>query len=326
VWAHSPHAAALPAALAAGGSLSALGLVLCQDQLPPVSLYALAWADDPYSRDLADRFIKLFPDHFDRVPMTRAAPRVTYDPVLYGVGDRDRPNPPEALAINTFFASDNPLLQGNRELLVLPTGTERARRVLQALANRAPVDVRNLVVLSGDSITFNSVYRDRDVAWNIQDLPVPLIFFSHRNPINRAAGFRPHGDDRDPAAATGTQDLLLYRDIMEAVVQAAGLPGGTLGDADHLREGLRAMRWDGGRVILKGEGGPFFDPDGNRSNRTGEHVVWVNPRRAEGRVLPEAIISVWRLDPVRAGQPAWRLVGEPLQVQYDWLTRVGGGQ
>jgi hypothetical protein len=326
VWSHSPHAAAGPAALVGAGGLTALTLLACRDQLPPVYLYSLAWADDRYSKDLADRFSELFLEHFGRPPLAQAAgPRVFYDQVPYGVGDRDRPNPQEAWAIDRFF-DHNPLLQGNRQLLVLPTGTDSARRVLRALANRAPVDIRNLVVLSGDSITFNSIFRDRDVAWNIEDMPLPLVFFSHRNPINYAAGFRTRADSADPAATTGTQDLLLYRDIIEAVTQAAYRAGGGLGDAEHLRAGLARLRWDAGRVRLGGEGGRFFDEDGDRSDHTGEHVVWLNPKRREGRVLPEATISVWRLGPGPQPDLAWRRVGEPLEVQYDWPTRSARGE
>jgi hypothetical protein len=328
IWAHSPHyTAALAGALAASGGPAGLPLLACADQLPPVYHYAVAWADDPYSRDLADRFGEVFREHIEEPGLLPLAagpfrPRIR-DEIPYGVGDRDRPNPAEAFAIDHFF-DRNPLQPGNRELLVLPTSTERARRFLRTLANQAPLAMENLVVLSGDSLTFNNVYRDRDVAWNVQDLPVPLVFFSHRNPINVAAGFRTRSDAQDPSATTGTQDLLLYRDVVEALVQAACDEQGTLGDADHVGRRLRQLRWHKGRVRAGGAGTMFFDEDGDRSGNTGEHVIWLNPLRKDGRVLAEAVISVWRLGPDQDGRAGWVQAGAPLEVLYDWPSRSGG--
>ena len=70
--------------------------------------------------------------------------------------------------------------------LVLPTQTVRMRRFLINLQRRSPAVARNLVVLNGDAISFDAIFRDRDVAWNILDVPYSLVFFSHRNPIDRA--------------------------------------------------------------------------------------------------------------------------------------------
>jgi hypothetical protein len=329
IWAHSPHyAAALAGSVAASGGPAGLPLLGCADQLPPIYHYAVAWADDPYSRDLADRFGEVFREQIEEpglLPLAAASPfkpRIR-DEIPYGVGDRDRPNPAEAFAIDHFFER-NPLQPGNRELLVLPTSTERARRFLRTLANQAPLAMENLVVLSGDSLTFNNVYRDRDVAWNVQDLPVPLVFFSHRNPINPAAGFRTRAETADPSATTGTQDLLLYRDVVEALVQAAGEAPGDLGDADHVGRRLRQLRWLTGRVRTGSEGTVFFDEDGDRSAGTGEHVIWLRPMRRDGRVLAQATITVWRLGPQQQGRAGWVLAGPPLEVLYDWPSRSSG--
>ena len=65
-----------------------------------------------------------------------------------------------------------------------------------------PAEIQDLVVITGDSISFNNVYRDGDLEWNVLDMPVPLIFFSHRNPIDESAGFR----QRTDAQAVGQAD------------------------------------------------------------------------------------------------------------------------
>src|SRR5262249_47427571 len=77
-------------------------------------------------------------------------------------------------------------------------------------------------------ISFNSVFRDHDVIWNISDLPFSLVFFAHRNPVDRAAGFSEKKDERESAdgelpqrTTTGTHDVLLHRDIFESLLYAA---------------------------------------------------------------------------------------------------------
>jgi hypothetical protein len=324
VWSLSPSSVTVPAgAVGQADGLGILARFVSREELPPVCLYAVAWADDPYSRDLSDRFSEVFRKRLTGLPPEVPAPgnsgsaRIISDRVAYGVGDLDRPNPVEAHAIDSFFDS-NPLLSGDRELLVLPTATERARRFLRTLANQGPDLMSNLIVLSGDAITFNNVFRDRDTAWNIQDMPVPLIFFSHRDPINVAAGFRPEPGPQDPSAPTGTQDLLLYRDIAEALVQAVTRDRSGLASADQAVKALRQLRWRDGGVHLYGSGIPFFNADGDRSDNTGEHVVWVQPERLNGRVLARATIRVWGHGPAGA---RWQPAGRPLTVLYDWPAR-----
>jgi hypothetical protein len=329
VWALSPSTVTLRAgAVAVANAPSCLAFLVSNDVLPPVYLYAVAWADDPYSKDLADRFGEVFQKRLEQQgvqprPAAAGAERVMSDLVSYGVGDRDRPNPAEAHAIDNFF-EDNPLLRGSRELLVLPTGTERARRFLRTVVNQAPQQMSNLVVLSGDSITFNNVFRDRDAAWNVQDMPVPLVFFSHRNPISKTAGFRPLPAGADPSAPTGTQDLLLYRDIVEALVQACAADPDMLGTSDQTRAGMRQLRWHDGRVRRGAKGVLFFNEDGDRSAGTGEHVVWLQPEQKNGRVLAQAVIRVWGVGPAPQDHPRWQRAGDPLKVLYDWPARTGG--
>src|SRR4029079_2116287 len=89
-----------------------------------------------------------------------------------------------------------------------------------------------------------------DVIWNILDLPYSLLFFSHRNPIDHAAGFTWTPDDRAYAmdafpqrTTTGTQDILLYRDLFEALLYAAYDQGRLISDPLRVRQRLRATCW-----------------------------------------------------------------------------------
>jgi hypothetical protein len=327
-------AAAAPGAGGLPGPWGTLGVLAAAGHLQPHAMYTLAWSDDRYSIDLADRFGKVFQEKFCETEVNGW--------VWYGVGDFDNPNPKEALAAGLFLgqflqqdegngaaapAAGSLLPPARRQMLVLPTAAQRARRFLRTVARRAPIDVRNLVVLCGDSITFNNVYRDRDVAWNIQDVPVSLVFFSHRNPVNAAAGFRLVPTAQDPSATTGTQDLLLYRDIGEALVQTAYRADAFVTDGDDLLRRMGRLQWRKGHVFLaQPPSGPLprerllFDKRGDRHQRTGEHIIWLKPHFAGTQVLPEATITVWSLPSDTHLSKSWRLQGEPLTVRYDQVT------
>jgi hypothetical protein len=228
-----------------------------------------------------------------------------------------------------------------RPLLIVTGQTQPSRRFLRALIRAMPDLANRLVVATGDAIAFNTVYRDRQVAWNIQDLPFPLVFFCHHNPVDRDAGFRPVGagarvsgenGDASGTASTGTEDVLLYADIIESVLQAAVPPGGQpCASAGELRERLAGIRLQDDRLGPGPEGVPLFGPDGQRQSGTGEHVVCVRPvlNDFRDRLLPLATIEVWawrRREWTRAerGQH-WHLCGEPLLVSYSGFAIPRGG-
>lgn len=284
---------------------SSLGLLGATGHLQPYFLYAMEWGDDGYSKDLAEIFFTEFAEQTQNY-----VGNVHERSVPYSVGDQFQANPREDIAIS-FFLNSRADLREQQQLLVLPTGAQRMRRFLRTLCRQAPMDMRNVVVVNGDAISFNTIYRDRDVAWNILDVPVPLVFFSHRSPVDKAAGFDPQ------KAATGTQDLLLYRDIFEALLQSSFDPQRRPVDADRLQSGLKRLRWDQQRVRLPAtdapaNGLPFFDADGDRTPGTGEHVVWLRPAFEGQRNLPRATISVWHV----AGAE-WELSCAPLEVFYN---------
>src|SRR4051812_34022484 len=112
---------------------------------------------------------------------------------------------------------------------------------------------------------------------------------------------------------SGTEDLLLNQDIVEALLQASTYTGKLGASADELREGLRQLRVAGGRVTQASEGPLLFDAQGNRQSGTGEHVVWLKPSFVGERVLPEARIVVYAWHPERG---AWEQRGESLRVFY----------
>ena len=231
----------------------------------------------------------------------------------------------------------------NRPLLILAGQSQPSRRFLRGLMRGSPSLSKRveIVVATGDAVSFNTVYRDREVAWNIQDLPFPLVFFCHRNPIDADAGFRAGTnenrrgeDERDNTAETGTEDVLLFGDIVEALVQtAAPAQGAPCESAGELAERRADVRRQDDRIVFGGEGVRLFDGDGQRRNGTGEHVVCLKPMWNEDypdRLLPCASIEVWgwpRRDWSRGerGQH-WMQRGQPLTVWYNDPAREGGGE
>jgi hypothetical protein len=256
------------------------------------------------------------------------------DRIPYASGGFYQPTPRERIALGLFLAGAR---VKPASFLLLPTQTVRMRRFLSNLRQRSPVDARNLVVLNGDSISFHSVYRDREVMWNIVDVPYSLVFFAHRNPIDHAAGFAWEKPKDEPASAfpqhgpTGTHDILLYRDVFAAFLYAAFDNGQLLGDALQVRQRLQATCWydppaarraaEPARVrnphvhTLEPTPPRFFDAAGNRQSQTGEHIVWVKPSFTEDRVDLVSKISVWAMRPDEHGG-AWHLL-EAQNVLYS---------
>jgi hypothetical protein len=225
-------------------------------------------------------------------------------------------------------------------LLILTGQSQPSRRFLRALLRSVPDLAGRFVVASGDAISFNTVYRDREIAWDIQDLPFPLVFFCHRNPIDPDAGFRPETDRQDrvgqddpnDTATTGTEDVLLYADLVEALLQSVAPPDGQpCASAAELAQRLAHARLFEERIVLEQKGIPLFGKDGQRLSGTGEHVVCLRPSFNDfrDRLLPEATIEVWewrRRDWSRGerGQH-WQRRGEPLRVSYSDAPKEGGG-
>jgi len=200
-------------------------------------------------------------------------------------------------------------------LLVLTAGSSpAARRFLRGLFAAEPKDARRFIVATGDGLSFNTVYRDRNVAWRIQEMPLNLVFFCHRNPVDKDAGFQAESEAQaappdQGSPTTGTEDLLLNMDIVEALVLAAREKWPA--NADDLGAQLAKARWKNGRIAYGSDGSPLFDPQGNRMSGTGEHLVWLRPApRPHKPNEPLANIEVWvpgQSEPIR----------RPLPMTYD---------
>jgi hypothetical protein len=207
--------------------------------------------------------------------------------------------------------------------VVLPAAPQPARRFLRALLRIAPQDARRFVVATGDALDFNTIYRDRKLNWPILDLPVPVVFFCHRNPVDPLA-FQPEtgGEDNsppDPAGktSTGTQDLLVYRDIVETVMEAAYSSTALRKNADELCQQLKSASLKDGRRR--------FTATGNQHSGSGEFVVCLRPVRSGDRTQPEARLQVWnRADFPQAGRKWARIpvAGKP-ELVVDYLTVKG---
>ena len=255
-------------------------------------VYMVQWDDDTYSRDLVDGFIrscKALPgeslsfnvkDVSSSFGTSQATNRFEVQRV------KDLLDTVESTA-PTFVPS--PDVRRKRLLLVLAGQTLPTRRFLRELAHTDPRLARGFVVATGDSLAFNTIYRDRLATWPIQDLPYPIVLFSHANPVDAKAGFRPHlggaagtnilGD----SGATGTEDVLLFADIVGTAARGASTSAGPLSDATGLMARLRSARYFEGRITFGAEGIPLFGEDGNRKSGTGEHVVCVLPQFQGGR-------------------------------------------
>ncbi len=245
----------------------------------------------------------------------------------YSVGTFATPNRPESVAAG-YLLDDmerRGLVQQSRPLLVVTGQSSPTRHFLRALARTAPDVARRFTVVTGDAIAFNTVYRDREVAWPIQDLPFSLVFFCHHNPIDADAGFQPIPNSREPGSTerTGTEDVLLYADIIGSLAQAIGPPSVSKTTADTIVERLAALRIHGDTVSLDGPGRLLFDHEGNRQSGTGEHVVSLRPQFRGERVLAQAVIEVWSWQLGEKGTTSWHRRGDPLTVFYEQTPHLG---
>jgi hypothetical protein len=327
--------------------------IWARDELRPDALpiYSVVWDDDQYSKDLTTGFLEALRTRQavaaagdwgvvtgfaggGGLPLVGLAspnsgapdaqsPHTTF--IRWSVGGFDRPNHYEAKAAAEIIDHLDQHPRQKRALLILSGQSKPSRRFVRGLFQLSPLRARSFVLAAGDSISFNTILRDRTVTWNIQDLPCSLVLFCHQNPVGE---IRP-GRQRDQVS--GTEDLLLYRDIVEALVEANSCGGRSCANASDLRAYLRKLRVVNGQPRLEGEGPLLFDADGNRQSGTGEHVVWLKPQFAgppllpefssdrsppdftRERVLPEATIRVFSWDPESKG---WKLRGEPLHIQY----------
>lgn len=245
------------------------------------------WEDDKYSLDLREQFQRAVADR------CRPAGGVAFEPwtIPLSVGGFVSPNVYEtqtAASVSAYLRTT----PDERVLLVMPSATQPARRFLQAVVDADPQAAAKLVVVTGDSIPLNAVLRDGEFAWPVSALPVPLVFFTHANPVawdESGAKVLPDGYRFDPP--NGTEEAMHFRKLA-AVLAEACYPVGrpTVAGGQELIDRLKEQTG-------------FFDDNGERKKQNGEHVVVVTPGRP-------ATLTVWQPG---AGKP---VRGTPLELPY----------
>lgn len=265
--------------------------------LVPTQVFTVGWDDDPYSLDLAERFQRVL------IHPERGVNNVTEYYNAYSVGDYNEPNRQEA-GVVTKLAQDISHSPRERRMLVLPTLVQPARRILRKLAISNPAAVRNVVAVTGDSINFNNIYRDRHVTWNVQEMPLPLVFFCHQDPV-AWDDVNWQTPDLARRARSATDDVLLNSEMLRLIVTAWPSTR-TPTDPDDFAKNLRGLS------------PAFFAPDGNRLGGSGEFVVCLRPHFKGEEVLPSATVEVWRRDSRRPEEPGWQL-HRRFEIRYDGI-------
>lgn len=285
---------------------------------PGFPAFAVAWKDDPYSLDLARQFTDVFAEQGARPGRPRLSVEANLIP--FSVGRFARPNPYEAQVVDHVLGSLPH--RGERTVLVIPTVTAPARRVLGALALGTPGAARRLVAVTGDGIPVNALFRDGEFAWPVRSIPIPLVLFTHTDPFDwdePGQHAPPRGYELQPPGKPGevkssTEDIQLFT-LMGAVLARGAFPDGT----DRVVDGPDALADHFARLAPA-----FFDPSGNRHAGTGEHVVVLRPApRIEGVVTyPDAVIEVWTR---QAGAQWGRIHARPV-VQTVHPNEWGAGE
>ncbi|HMF11080.1 MAG TPA: hypothetical protein VKE94_02210 [Gemmataceae bacterium] len=283
-------------------------------QVDKQRIYTAAWEDDSYSSDLTASF-------GTAVVRGGAPPEAAGQRIPSSIGLFDRPNEDETKAagwlIDDFRKNWGPA-GTPRPLLVVAGQSQPSRRFLRALNVNLAAWERRFVVATGDTLSFNTIYRDRNTTWPIQDLPFSLLFFCHRNPVSADSGFSPDAssDRSESASNSGTEDLLLFKDLVRALLHSTTADGAELGDAATVTKRLSALRRSDVLDNATSDA-VLFDEDGNRRTGTGEHVVWLEPTIDDSlRVLPKATITVWSRQVDGTGGERW-MQRRKLAVLYE---------
>jgi hypothetical protein len=251
-----------------------------------VPVVTVSWGDDRYSVDLRDQFTAALTRRF-AAPGRLAV--LDHSTIPFSVGGYLSPNPRER-DVAEFVADRLRSVPDERVILVLPSTTQPARRLLKAIVETEPRAAGKLVVVTGDGLPLNTVLRDAEFSWPTAALPVPLVFFAHNNPVawDKSAATAPPGYAFRPP--NGTEEEMHFGELAKVLAEAC-FPANhsTATRGDELVARLRA-RTD------------FFDPNGERNANAGEHVLVVMPGR-------RPTLTVWR----QGANGGWQVVpGTPV--------------
>ena len=263
-------------------------------------VFSVQWNDDPYSTDLHEQFQKSLLAQVGAREGNQSAYQLFRLDIPFSVGGFVRPNIHEEETAK-YIARELQSVPAQRSLLVLPAVTQPARRLLRAIVERTRQVSRRLVVVTGDGIPVNAILRDGEYAWPAGALPVPLVLFTHSDPIGwDDPGAAPDGPAFLPP--NSTEEAMHFAEMGRVVLAAcfpapdeaeAGAEGGLIARADDLIRRLRARR------------PAFFDANGERLGGSGEYVVVLMPRDNADPAQSGPQLSVWR----RGVERTWRSIG-----------------
>jgi len=275
-------------------------------------VFSVHWDDDPYSTDLHRQFTE------SAMNYAGGANGIEFHQwaVPFSIGGYLTANPDENRTAESLARQ---LREGppQRSLLVLPTVTQPARRFLRAVTAAAPNAAQRLVVVTGDGIPVNAVYRDAEFAWPTNGVGIPTVLFTHNNPFGWDRPGRtppPVGYELHPP--NSTEDALHFRDLGRIVVEACYPPAENAGKY-KLSGGLIA-RADDLQSRLKERTPAFFDNNGDRLGGTGEYVVVRGSGTERDAAERTQTLSAWRREP----DGRWRFV-RTVHLDSHSLGRVG---
>lgn len=255
--------------------------------------WIMRWADDPYATDLEEAIESAWKTIPDNEKLPKEFPQIIS--IQSSVGGLQRPNSDELLAASSFAsrAIVNSNAEGN--WLALCGQLFPSRRLLKTLAQITDSRLQGFTVIAGDTIGFNTIYRDWEELWPVKDLPFSVVFFCHQNPVSSEFGFKPSPTADEKNLASGTDDLLLNRDLIQTLTEAWR----NIGEADNsatLAGVIRDIKYlpDGPRLgPIEAKFCSLFDIDGNRNSGSGEHIVTLSPTRLPRDMRKGGQVEVW---------------------------------
>ncbi|VTR99068.1 hypothetical protein [Tuwongella immobilis] len=250
----------------------------------PYRMASIEWQDDPYTVDLCQQFRDYlqrdlqhsFPQRLIRADSPTAIDRFS---ISHSVGGFYRINPSERNQVSLMLRSGI-FESGGRTLLVIPGVANPARRLLRAITAANPELASQMVAVTGDSISMNTVYRDGGYAWNVRDISMPFVFFAHHNPVEWVATpppSHPEADNQDILTPpTGTEDVLRNSEMITVLMRSM---------VDSESNDFHAD-WTALASRLKSQHLDRFQANGDRRLDQPKYIVVVDPRQRSGLLQP----------------------------------------
>jgi hypothetical protein len=221
------------------------------------AVLSVSWNDDPYSDDMVVEFGRAVSTAY-RSWANVGQPQPFRWRVPFSIGGFSTPNFAEAEAASSILR-ELKALPRQRSLLMMPTVTAPARRLLIRLCEENAEIGRHLIALNGDGMGVNAVLRDGEFNWPVASIPVPLALFCHNDPA---------AWDETLTLPNATDDVLHYSAIVQSLSDAIF----------HLYEAAHDITADELASTLKnGLQSDAFDATGNRRGGTGESVFILRP-------------------------------------------------